>query len=180
MDEFKCNEHVVQYSRGYSLCAGCNSCEAVCSLTHDGINGPTRNRLFVKRGDTLDMTCEILTCQQCDDHPCYEACPKKDSAFCIDENGISYINEENCIGCGLCVKACRFEVPRINMARDKVRKKWRAKKCDLCRTRPEGPACVQYCPVRCLGVDTAHQEDVVDPEVTEKVTLGEIAGAGEL
>ena len=32
---------------------------------------------------------------------------------------------------------------------DKAMRK--AKKCDMCRTRPEGPACVEWCPVRCIG-----------------------------
>ena len=180
MAETSFNEHVVQYSKEYSLCAGCNSCEAVCALVHDGVNGPGHNRLFLRRGDTLDMTCVIYTCQHCADHPCYEACPKKGQATCLDRAGIVYIDEEECIGCGKCVKACRFDPPRINMARAHARKEWRAKKCDLCRTRPEGPACVQYCPVRCLGLDTAVGAAIEDPEVTEKVVLGEIAGGGIL
>lgn len=172
--------HIVQYSPEYSLCAGCNSCEAVCALLHDGVVSPSHNRLFVKRGDSLNIVCTLLTCQHCDDHPCYEACPKKDVAMKIDEEGIVYIDEDGCIGCGMCIKACKFDPPRINLAKGATRKEWKAKKCDLCRTRPEGPACVQYCPSQCLGVDTATGADVVDPEVTEKVVLGEIVGGGEL
>ena len=122
------------------------------------------------------MVCHIVTCQHCLDHPCYESCPKQDEAMCIDENGIVYVNEDECIGCGKCVSACRFEQPRINMMNAEKKKHRKAKKCDLCRTRPEGPACVQYCPVRCLGLDTAAQEDVVDPEVTEKLVLNTSVG----
>jgi Fe-S-cluster-containing dehydrogenase component len=88
----------------------------------------------------------------CDDHPCYEKCPKKDKAMLIDDSGIVYINEDECIGCGLCVKACPYGPPRINMVKSKDKKQRKAKKCDLCRNRPEGPACVEWCPVRCIGV----------------------------
>ena len=70
----------------------------------------------------------------------------------IDENNIVYIVEENCIGCGLCAKACVFDPPRINVVKSKDKDKRKARKCDMCRTRPEGPACVQWCPVRCIGL----------------------------
>jgi Fe-S-cluster-containing hydrogenase component 2 len=165
--ERKYNNHIVQYSAEYSFCAGCGSCEIICALVHDGVSSPSYNRLLLDRGGTQDMVCHVVTCQHCKDHPCYEACPKKDQAMCIDENDIVYINEEHCIGCGKCIKACNFEVPRINMAKGNSRKEWRAKKCDLCRTRKEGPACVQYCPVRCLGIDTAVGADIKDPQPTE-------------
>lgn len=146
--------HIVQYKPEYSLCAGCTTCEIVCALTHDGLVSPSYTRIFVDRG-TRSMIHDILSCQHCTDHPCYSACPKKDSAMCIDENGIVYINEDNCIGCGLCIKACVFDPPRLNMVRSTDKAKRKAKKCDLCRTRPEGPACVQWCPVRCIGLSTA-------------------------
>jgi Fe-S-cluster-containing hydrogenase component 2 len=52
----------------------------------------------------------------------------------------------------LCAKACVFDPPRINVVKSKDKDKRKARKCDMCRTRPEGPACVQWCPVRCIGV----------------------------
>ena len=73
--------------------------------------------------------------------------------MCIDEKlGIAYVNEAGCIGCGLCARACKFQPTRIAMKKNKDRKKWKAAKCDLCRNRPEGPACIEYCPVRCIGL----------------------------
>ncbi|MBR3640937.1 MAG: 4Fe-4S dicluster domain-containing protein [Oscillibacter sp.] len=147
-------KHVFQHPASYSLCTGCQSCDVVCSLTHDGVTGPTHGRIRIDEPNYLQLRFRILACQQCEDHPCYEACPKKDAAMCIDENGIVYINEEFCIGCGLCAKKCKFTPSRIVV--DRVERK--AKKCDLCRNRPEGPACVQYCPVRCLGVTEEQTE----------------------
>ena len=144
--------HIVQYSPEYSLCAGCETCSIMCGLTHDGFTGPGNARIRINLG-TRSLMHEVLACQQCDDHPCYEACPKKDAAMRIDsETGIVYIVEEDCIGCGKCAKACKFTPSRIQIRKNKSRKLWKAVKCDLCRDNPEGPQCVKYCIVRCLGL----------------------------
>jgi Fe-S-cluster-containing hydrogenase component 2 len=147
----KFGRHIVQYPAEISLCAGCSACEIVCSLVHDGLVGPAYRRIFVERG-TRSMISTIYSCQHCEDHPCYNACPRKDQAMCIDENGIVYINEEHCIGCKLCIKACVFDPPRINYVKSSDKTKRKAKKCDLCRTRPEGPACIEFCQVSCIGL----------------------------
>lgn len=114
---------------------------------------------------TRSMIHRVLACQQCNDHPCYDACPKKDEAIKIDENGIIYIDEEFCIGCGLCARHCKFQPSRISMKRDKMRKAWKAVKCDLCRGNPEGPQCIKWCPVRRIGLsrDSLFAEDGVRP-----------------
>lgn len=150
MEEYR--RHVVKCPPEYSLCTGCTSCEMVCSLLHDGLVSPSCNRIFLQPGSTKTMIHDVLTCQQCDDHPCYEACPLKDKAFQLDEStGIAYIVEEHCIGCGKCQRACKFTPSRINLVKSKIKEERKAKKCDLCRNRPEGPACVQYCPASCLS-----------------------------
>lgn len=143
--------HIIQIDSGTSLCAGCNACEIVCSLTHDGLVSPSYNRIFMEKG-TQSMITVIHSCQHCSDHPCYDACPLKEKAMCLDKNNIVYINEEHCIGCKRCIKACAFDPPRINYINSTDKKKRKAKKCDLCRTRPEGPACVEYCQVACLSI----------------------------
>ena len=76
-------------------------------------------------------------------------------------DGIVYINEEECIGCGLCAKNCKFTPSRITM--DKKNRK--AHKCDLCRTREGGPQCIKECPVVCLGLAS-------DPLPYDPETLG--------
>lgn len=147
-------KHIVQYPKEYSLCAGCTTCEIACSLVHDGVVGPQYGRIFLKRNEP-SMFHEILACMHCEDHPCYEKCPKQGEAMRKGEDGIVYIVEEACIGCGICVKACKYQPSRINFVTAKDRKRRKAKKCDLCRERPEGPACVQWCPVRCIGLSDA-------------------------
>ena len=138
--------HIVQTAPEYSFCAGCSTCEIVCSLTREGLVSPGCNRIFVEKNSRM-MYHTIHTCRHCSNHPCYDACPKKGEAMLLGGDGIVHIVEEKCIGCGLCRRACAFDPPRINI--DKTTKK--AKKCDLCSGREEGPACVQWCPVRCLA-----------------------------
>ena len=157
--------HIVQYSPEYSLCAGCETCSIMCGLTHEGFTGPGNSRIKVELG-TRSMIHRILACQQCNDHPCYDACPRKDAAMCLDpDTGIAYVNEENCIGCGLCARACKFQPSRIVLRKNKDRKKWKAMKCDLCRGNPEGPQCIKWCPVRCIGLsdDSTFVDNLATP-----------------
>ena len=164
------NSHIIQYAKEYSLCTGCHSCEMVCSLVHDGVVGPGHGRIQSCLGDIRVMVHTIASCQQCEDHPCYDACPKKEKAMCIDgETGIVYIVEDECIGCGLCAKHCKFQPTRINMVKSKDRTKRKAKKCDLCRGREAGPACIEHCPAKCIGLS----ENPLPYKVDEK---GEYAG----
>ena len=150
----KYGRHVVQYPADYSLCAGCGTCEAVCGLTHEGVTGPLIKRIFLVRDTTMteDMH-KIYSCQQCVDHPCYNACARQGRAMNKDEKtGVVYIDSSECIGCRLCYKACPLEPKRISLNPDKPRK---ALKCDMCRTRAEGPACIEFCQVKCIGLSDA-------------------------
>lgn len=165
-----CLNHVVQYPPEYSMCTGCISCEMVCSVLHEGVVSPSLSRIKVKLGPTKTMLHTILSCTQCEDHPCYEKCPKKDKAMCIDpDTGIVYVNPDECIGCGLCAKNCRYEDSRIRMITVTGGKyKRRALKCDLCRGRAEGPACVQWCPARVLGLSEASNSNLTAPAVVSR------------
>ena len=148
----------------------------MCGLTHDGFTGPGNARIRINLG-TRSLMHEVLACQQCDDHPCYEACPKKDAAMRIDpDTNIVYIVEDDCIGCGKCAKACKFTPSRIQIRKNKSRKLWKAVKCDLCRDNPEGPQCVKYCIVRCLGLSNDSlelPEGVVPAYMQEQQALEE-------
>ncbi len=148
--EKEMTKHVEKCPDEYSYCTGCESCAMICALVHDGLVSPSYNRIFVEQGPTQLQRYYVQTCMQCEDAPCYESCPLKDKAMKKDENGIVYVDEEACIGCGKCQKACKYTPSRINMVVTKDRKRRKAKKCDLCRTRAEGPACIQYCPAVCL------------------------------
>lgn len=44
-------------------------------------------------------------CQNCLEHPCVEVCPKKAVSI---KNGRSFIDEEKCVKCGMCINACSY------------------------------------------------------------------------
>jgi Fe-S-cluster-containing hydrogenase component 2 len=142
--------HIVQID-DITSCAGCGSCESICGAVHEGAAGPNTKRIWLDRRP-FDGHYYIKACLQCDDAPCYYACPYKDEALCIDkETGIRYINNDKCpSGCKLCLEACAriFKPPRINFDPETNK----CIMCDLCKDRPEGPACIEFCPALCLEV----------------------------
>lgn len=83
---------------------------------------------------------QILTCFQCDEAACVRVCPV--TALNRSEvTGAIEVDEERCIGCGLCSIACPFG----HMGHDGDAAI--AVKCDLC----EGtPACASFCPTQTL------------------------------
>jgi Fe-S-cluster-containing hydrogenase component 2 len=59
------------------------------------------------------------------------------------------VTEATCIGCHNCAKRCPWGniiMVETGEKRDDGKAVEVATKCDLCLTRPEGPACVQMCP----------------------------------
>ena len=123
------------------VCTGCGLCDLMCSLYHEGEQGQVLSRGELV-GDRLMADFVFHVCRQCASPACYDACPLKDSALCIDSvTVVKYINAEECNGCGECIDACPFDPPGIKMHPEKNV----AFMCDLCRSRPEGPACVEYC-----------------------------------
>lgn len=158
----KGNDCVIKYTNpDYSHCTGCKSCEMLCSLFHDGVNSPERARIHLGIGPIKTMMHDIYVCQQCEDHPCYNACPNQDAAMCIDENGIVYVNKEECLGCGCCVDACPFDPPRVHLAHKDGADY--AVKCDLCRGIEGGPICVNNCPAMVLGLKSQAKDDLSEP-----------------
>ena len=150
MGKIQKGTHIVQYPQDVSLCVGCGGCEAVCALIHEGMTGKDCSRIYVKKG-TVNMIHTVYACQQCEDHPCYNACPRQEKAMCVDlETNIVYINEAECIGCKMCIKACPFVPKRIYFNKEKKK----AIKCDLCRGREGGPACIADCQTMVIGLST--------------------------
>ncbi|MDD5189707.1 MAG: 4Fe-4S dicluster domain-containing protein [Dehalococcoidales bacterium] len=132
-------------------CAGCGTCGLVCSLSRQGEAGPALSRSELVR-DPFEAVFSFNSCQQCRSPSCYYACPKRDSALCIDDvTGIKYVVADKCDGCGKCTKACPFEPARIKL--NPVTKT--AMNCDLCRGREAGPMCVQYCGMKALSITEA-------------------------
>ncbi len=127
-------------------CAGCGTCVMMCSLYHEGEVGPVLSRTGIVRDPfAYDFTFNV--CRQCGYPLCYFACPLKDSARRIDDvTGLVYVDEDQCIGCGRCVAACRFDPPRTSLHPEKRV----ALSCDRCMDRDEGPICAAYCTMDAL------------------------------
>lgn len=79
-------------------------------------------------------------CLHCVEAPCARACPV--GAIEVSRSGAVVIMRDRCIGCGYCLNACPFDVPR----RGDDGKYY---KCTFCADRIENgraPACVEVCP----------------------------------
>ena len=134
-------------------CAGCGTCTMMCSLYHEGDVGPALSRSEIVR-DPFSYDFTFNVCQQCNSPACYFACPLQDRARLIDGlTGIVYVDEDECIGCGSCIAACRFDPPRTTMHPEKSV----ALNCDRCMERDEGPICVEYCTMNALTCSDVRQ-----------------------
>ncbi len=131
-----------------SLCAGCGVCGLMCSLYHEKETVVALSRSELVR-DPFEAAYSINVCRQCLSPSCYQSCPQKDSALCIDPiTGIKYVDAVKCKGCGKCTRGCPLKPARIKLNPDKKV----AFKCDLCRGREKGPICAEYCGQHALTV----------------------------
>ena len=106
-------------SHDEARCVGCGTCAMMCALYHDGEVGPTLSRSRIVR-DPFSYDFSFDVCQQCVYPECYFACPLMGKARKIDRRtGIVYADEEECIGCGSCFAACRFDPSRTTMHPEK-------------------------------------------------------------
>ena len=134
-------------------CTGCQRCEMNCTLANDGDCHPYMSRIRVRDvvnygteidankavggGMFGDWSVQPETCKQCADPACLNACPVK--AIYVEElTGVRKIDQEKCVGCGACVAACPWHMPRIDVETRK------STKCVSCG------ACVAGCPTSAL------------------------------
>lgn len=130
--------------RDLEACAGCRVCEAVCSLSHDGVVSPGLARTGITDYILEGRRIEGYTCKQCRGPECFYACPN--GALYIDEGtGARCIDPEKCIGCKLCMQACP-KYPNTPIMYDSEREI--CVKCDLCGGNP---LCVKFCPEAALS-----------------------------
>lgn len=101
------------------------------------------------------------SCLHCEDAPCVTVCPTG-ASYKRSEDGIVLVNEDHCIGCGLCAWSCPYGARELDLAAGVM------KKCTLCVDRiynenlPEEdriPSCVRTCPA-----GARHFGDLGDPD----------------
>jgi Fe-S-cluster-containing dehydrogenase component len=134
-------------------CIGCQTCIVGCSVDHELTEGIYWGRLetmgspnvYQPTGKYPDvkMRFRTLSCNHCEKAACVDSCPM--NAMQRRDDGIVFVDEKSCIGCGICRDSCPYDVPVID---EEVGK---SNKCNLCFDRVDRkhvPFCVQSCPTQ--------------------------------
>ena len=115
-------------------CTACKACELACSFAKEQVFAPRLSRIRVVQRETAGLNVPVV-CANCANAPCISACPTS-AVYRDGPNSAIHVSEEECIGCGACVRACPFGAAEMNEERGV------AIICDLCDGEP---ACVQHC-----------------------------------
>jgi len=116
-------------------CAGCRYCELACSGRRHQMFSPALSRVIVVKDDRHGLDYPVL-CHQCQECLPEINCP----AGAIKRVDGCLVVGDDCVGCGLCVEACRFGAVKMVDGRPIA--------CDLCGGDPE---CVKRCPTGALS-----------------------------
>ena len=153
-------------------CIGCRACEVACVMAHNGEQHALSERHFHPRITVLRSgeKSHPVTCHHCENAPCAQSCPNGAISKCDDS---VQVNQQKCIGCKACVVACPFGTMEIIVTPlDNSSVKASANKCDLCLTRPHGPACIENCPADALSLATpAALENLANPDMLHAIWL---------
>ncbi len=161
-------------------CVGCHACVTSCKeWNSQGYGAPLADvdaygaepvGTFLNRVHSYEVTREGASpmvvhfprsCLHCEDAPCVTVCPTGASYKRV-EDGIVLVNEDACIGCGLCAWACPYGAREMDAEAGVM------KKCTLCVDRIHNeelaeadrvPACVKACPA-----GARHFGDLGDPD----------------
>lgn len=151
---------MVQYGFAIDLdnCAGCKACAMACKDRNDLPMGTKFRKVLDYAGGSWSVENGVcapsgvfsysvsLSCNHCDDPACVRSCPS--TAMQKDpETGLVTVDDNVCIGCGMCVNACPYHEPRL------VGSPVHSSKCDGCFdlvSQGGNPRCVDACIMRCL------------------------------
>lgn len=148
-------------------CAGCGACVVACQMQNNQRPGVSWNNLDeCEWGRAVGESGRAYVphaCMHCDNPPCVDACPT--GASVRHDNGITVVDYDSCIACGLCLSACPYGARELNTADTYLfeqaapapyeaygdQRTYVAEKCIFCEGRLEEgklPACVVNCPGR--------------------------------
>ncbi len=180
-------------------CVGCHACVISCKEWNTGAygnalsdmdpygaepEGSFLNRIHVfevipEGGEVINENADTRvvnfpkSCLHCEDAPCVTVCPTG-ASYKRAEDGIVLVDENKCMGCGLCAWACAYGAREMDLAAGVM------KKCTLCVDRiyndtiPEEdriPSCVRTCPA-----GARHFGDLGDPQSDVSLLVAERGG----
>lgn len=171
-------------------CVGCQACVTACKswnsqtrpLADADPYGAEPSGAFLNRVHAFEVTPSAgppqvvhfpRSCLHCEDAPCVTVCPTG-ASYKRAEDGIVLVNEDACMGCGLCAWACPYGAREMDPAAGVM------KKCTLCVDRLDNPhlaeidripACVRTCPT-----SARHFGDLGDPDSAVSRLVAERGG----
>lgn len=169
-------------------CTGCRGCQVACKQWNDLPAETTTNRGTYENPPDLSKSTwlkmnfqEVETddgdirwlfgrkaCMHCTNAGCVTVCPT--GALYKHETGAVLYDESLCSGCGYCIEACPFDIPRMGDSNKLTGKGKVSAKCRLCIDRVTAdadavkpvdrlPACVKTCPPGALSF--GHRYDML-------------------
>ncbi len=173
-------------------CVGCHACVVNCKEWNTGGYGAPLgdkdaygaepvgawlNRIHTFEVQPDNAPASIVhfpkSCLHCEDAPCVTVCPTGASYKRV-KDGIVLVDEDKCMGCGLCAWSCPYGAREMDPVANVM------KKCTLCVDRiynenlPEidrTPACVRTCPAK-----ARHFGDLGDPNSDVSKLVAERGG----
>lgn len=122
-------------------CIGCSGCVVACKTGNELPQGMDYIRITERISGTfpdLEGGFDNHRCYHCTDAACVNVCP---TGALFQEDGLTRLDRDTCIGCSYCVQSCPYDVPVIFDGK--------ASKCDGCRSTVAAggtPWCVETCP----------------------------------
>lgn len=182
-------------------CVGCHACVVSCkewntggygaALSDQDPYGPDVSGAWLNRVHSFEITPqrtggEVVaeagearivhfpkSCLHCEDAPCVTVCPTG-ASYKRASDGIVLVDEDKCIGCGLCAWSCPYGAREMDVAAGVM------KKCTLCIDRiynetfeevDRVPSCVRTCPA-----NARHFGDLADPSSDVSILVAERGG----
>jgi len=139
------------------LCSGCRLCEMVCSFSHEKAFGSSISRINVIKEDVFGFDLPVI-CWHCNPCNAMENCPAE--ALERREEGLVFVNEEKCVGCGECLETCIIGAIKLHPETSNPLI------CDHCGGKP---LCVEKCPTKALSyIETEKQQPKLPNRILEE------------
>ena len=136
-------------------CTGCSTCVVACKNWHGIPAGPSSwiEMTSLESGvyPHVSLSHMFNACWHCAEPACVKACPAS-AIIKRQEDGITTVDGDACIGGELCrfacLRACPYKIPQFGLEPNP-----KMQKCGLCLERwseSKRPICVEACPMRAL------------------------------